>query len=286
MSISDYKLVGSISSGASPVLKYVLKKDNKLYLLRLYNTDFFQSRINAFNNMKLLSQKGIKVPQVMEYSELSHEKYSYAIIEYIEGTPLDKILTPENEEFYGELVGKRLRDFHKVSTKPINVQDKYLRSIEKKIKRITDQKTDINLDELIKYIDQNKQYLEGTTSSIIHGDFHPGNLILSEDDIYFIDLDVCKENHPYSDLSSNADNNEYRKFYSSLINSYFDNSPPEDFWRIYNLYGIMYLLDYILYSKREGIPLSIAEEKIEEFLKNNNHFSTEPTWYKVKRKEN
>lgn len=286
MSISNYQLVGSISSGASPILKYILKRDNKLYLLRLYNTEFFQGRINAFNNMKLLSQKGIKVPQVMEYQTLDKEKYSYAIIEYIEGTSLDKVLTPENEEFYGELVGKKLRDFHQVSSRQIDVKDKYLRSIEKKLKRISDQKIDINLDELINYIEQNKQYLEGTTSSIIHGDFHPGNLILSEDDIYFIDLDVCKENHPYSDLSSNADNSDYRKFYSSLINSYFDNTPPEDFWRIYNLYGIMYLLDYILYAKREGMPLSIAEKQIEEFLKNNNHFSTEPSWYKVKRKEN
>ena len=286
MSISNYQLVGSIKSGASPILKYILKRDNKLYLLRLYNTEFFQGRINAFNNMKLLSQKGIKVPQVMEYQTLNKERYSYAIIEYIEGTSLDKVLTPENEEFYGELVGKKLRDFHQVSSRQIDVKDKYLRSIEKKIKRITDQKIDINLDELINYIEQNKQYLEGTTSSIIHGDFHPGNLILSEDDIYFIDLDVCKENHPYSDLSSNADNSDYRKFYSSLINSYFDNTPPEDFWRIYNLYGIMYLLDYILYAKREGMPLSIAEKQIEEFLKNNNHFSTEPSWYKVKRKEN
>ena len=286
MSISNYQLVGSISSGASPILKYILKRDNKLYLLRLYNTEFFQGRINAFNNMKLLSQKGIKVPQVMEYQTLDKERYSYAIIEYIEGTSLDKVLTPENEEFYGELVGKKLRDFHQVSSRQIDVKDKYLRSIEKKLKRITDQKIDINLDELIDYIEQNKQYLEGTTSSIIHGDFHPGNLILSEDDICFIDLDVCKENHPYSDLSSNADNSDYRKFYSSLINSYFDNTPPEDFWRIYNLYGIMYLLDYILYSKREGMPLSIAEKQIEEFLKNNNHFSTEPSWYKVKRKEN
>ena len=285
MSISNYQLVGSISSGASPILKYILKRDNKLYLLRLYNTEFFQGRINAFNNMKLLSQKGIKVPQVMEYQTLDKERYSYAIIEYIEGTSLDKVLTPENEEFYGELVGKKLRDFHQVSSRQIDVKDKYLRSIEKKINRITDQKIDINLDELIDYIEQNKQYLEGTTSSIIHGDFHPGNLILSEDDIYFIDLDVCKENHPYSDLSSNADNSDYRKFYSSLINSYFDNTPPEDFWRIYNLYGIMYLLDYILYAKREGMPLSIAEKQIEEFLKNNNHFSTEPSWYKVKRKE-
>ena len=286
MSISNYQLVGSISSGASPILKYILKRNNKLYLLRLYNTEFFQGRINAFNNMKLLSQKGIKVPQVMEYQTLDKERYSYAIIEYIEGTSLDKVLTPENEEFYGELVGKKLRDFHQVSSRQIDVKDKYLRSIEKKIKRITDQKIHINLDELIDYIDQNKQYLEGTTSSIIHGDFHPGNLILSEDDIYFIDLDVCKENHPYSDLSSNADNSDYRKFYSSLINSYFDNTPPEDFWRIYNLYGIMYLLDYILYAKREGMPLGIAEKQIEEFLKNNNHFSTEPSWYKVKRKEN
>ena len=34
MSISNYQLVGSIKSGASPILKYILNRDNKLYLFK------------------------------------------------------------------------------------------------------------------------------------------------------------------------------------------------------------------------------------------------------------
>ncbi len=285
MSISNYHIVKEISSGASPIKKYLVTKDNKFYLLRMYSSKYFKGRLESIENIKKLSQGNINIPRIIEYEYLPDQEYSYIVLEWIDGTSLDQILTSFNEEEYGSLVGQELRRFHQVPIESSNIKERFLSSISKRINRIKKEQIPIDISELERYIEQHKSVLDKQTSTITHGDIHPGNIITRNNHVYFIDLDVTKESHPWSDLSSNVTDQNNKGFYSSLINSYFDGTLPEDFWQVYNLYGILYLLDFVLYVKRENRALELAEQRINEFLKNNNHFSTEPSWYKVKRKE-
>ena len=101
-----------------------------------------------------------------------------------------------------------------------------------------------------------------------------------------IDLDVCKENNGIYDLASASIIEDYPDFYYSLINNYFDNKISDDFWIVYNLYSILYILDYIFYTYRmESMSVEKGKNKLESFNYNNQNFKIEePLWYSLKRR--
>ena len=135
------------------------------------------------------------------------------------------------------------------------------------------------------FVLDNSKVLKELDTSIIHGDFHPGNIVVNDSKICFIDLDVCRNDFAWIDLSTNACNLDYSKFYTTLINEYFNNSVPDDFWLIYNLYGSLYCLDYILYCDRmNNKTLEDGTIVVKNFLDYSDEFcSLKPKWFDNKK---
>lgn len=105
-----------------------------------------------------------------------------------------------------------------------------------------------------------------------------------------MDLDVCKNEFAWIDLSINVCNLDYPEFYTALISEYSDNNIPADFWIIYNLYGSLYCLDYILYCHiMDDKILEDGTIVLKKFLDYSDEFSLlKPKWFdncKVLRKE-
>lgn len=119
--------------------------------------------------------------------------------------------------------------------------------------------------------------------TIVHGDFHIGNIILTENDgITFIDMDDIRYGDPYIDLvyASNliCSADEYYTYYL-LINYYFANNIPTDFWPVVNFYSVIKAIS-IMESEAEmnvdGKPLL----SIEGLVKQHCGFTEEqPLWY-------
>ena len=119
--------------------------------------------------------------------------------------------------------------------------------------------------------------------TIVHGDFHTENIILTENGgITFIDMDDMRYGDPYIDLvyASNliCSADEYYTYYL-LINYYFANNIPTDFWPIVNFYSVIKAIS-IMESEAEmnadGKPLL----SIEGFVKQHSGFTEEqPLWY-------
>ena len=82
--------IEEFNKGASSVEKYLITRDDKKYLLRIYDSRFMDSRYKAFENMKLLYENEISIPYIYEYGELKDNLHGYAILEWIDGKPLDK----------------------------------------------------------------------------------------------------------------------------------------------------------------------------------------------------
>ena len=82
---------------------------------------------------------------------------------------------------------------------------------------------------------------------------------------------------------------DYPKFYTVLIDEYFNGNVPEEFWLIYNLYGVLYCLDNILYCNRmNNKSLKDGQDTFNQFLENSNYFTElKPKWFdeKILRKE-
>ena len=284
MNLEDYLIVEKINSGASSVEKYKLYKDNKYYLLRIFDARFMKSRYKALENMEKLLENGISVPKIYSKGLLNGEK-GYVLLEWIDGISLEKKLTDiEAEIQYGDIVSKELLTLHNINVPgKIIIYDRFIESFSKKLAKVLDLKIDKESVILLRdYVMKHRNILkELKDNSIIHGDFHPGNIIIDDNKPIFIDMDVCTVSHPWKDLTSNACNMEFPNFYSSVIENYFQNNIPIEFWKIYNLYGSLYILDYILYTLRtNGKSLIDGEHKLKEFLNFNNYFESDiPEWF-------
>jgi len=285
MKFEDYLVVEKINSGESSDEKYKLYKNNKYYLLRIFDARFMNSRYKALENIEMLLKNGISVPKIYSKGLLTEEK-GYALLEWIDGTSLEKKITDiETEIQYGEYAAKELLKMHNINiSSQIAIYDRFIESFSKKIKKVLELeigKENIMLlrDFVMKHLNTLKE-LKG--NSIIHGDFHPGNIIVDDNKLVFIDMDVCAISHPWMDLTSNACNMEFPNFYSSVIKNYFQNNIPMEFWEVYNLFGSIYILDYILYTLRiDGKSLVDGEQKLKEFLKFTNYFQSDiPNWFK------
>lgn len=281
--INGFNVIKRINLGASAVEKYIIEKNRKKYLLRLYDIRFMSSRYEAFKNIAFLENNGILVPKIYEFGELGDGIHGYAIVEWLEGIPLDKLLIDnDSASEYGRKAGFELLKMHNLKAEEkVNVYEKYISSVNKKMEKIKRLGLKYDFNKIEEFILGNCGILQDRNSSIIHGDFHPGNLIVKEDKVYFIDLDVCKNDFAWVDLSTNSCNMDYPSFYAAVINEYFGNKIPEDFWLIYNLYGILYCLDYLLYCKRmNGKTVEDGIQVLKKFVFYNDNFRVnEPLWF-------
>lgn len=284
MVIRGYLVIGKLNSGASSVEKYKVYKNGKYYLLRLFDARFMNGRYRALQNMEILYKNDISVPKVYEKGILNN-KNGYAILDWIEGISVEQVLTnPELETQYGKLVSNELLKIHDIIVEEkVKVYDKYIESFSKKINKIINLEIEPMYIKLIRdYVEENIIILKQLSRNcIIHGDFHPGNIIINNNKIVFIDLDVCKISHPWEDLTSNACNMEFPNFYSSVITNYFNRDIPKEFWKVYNLYGCLYTLDYILYTLRiDTKTLENGKETMKTFLNFTDNFQRDvPKWF-------
>lgn len=284
MIINDCILISKISSGASSVMKYKVYKDGKYYLLRLFDIRFMKSRYVALSNIETLYINEINVPKVYENGILNDTK-GYALLEWIDGVSLDEILVDRELEIqYGKLVAKELAKMHDVkANNKAMLFENYIKSFEKKIKKIVNLGIDkFPIDLFENYVREYSKLLKKLPgNSIIHGDIHPGNIVVNNNKIWFIDLDVCKVSNPWEDLSSNACNMDFPNFYSSIVFNYFNSNIPKEFWQVYYLYGSLYIIDYILYTLRtEGKALEDGIGKLNTFLDFTDNFHCEvPKWF-------
>lgn len=286
-----FNIIKKFDAGASSVDKYLILIDSKIYLLRIYDANFMSGRYKAFSNINSLKINNINVPNVVDYGLLDDKKYGYAVVEWIDGVPLDKKLDNEDNILkYSALTAKELVKMHNIRVDNIDIYKKYIDSYNTKVNKLKYLNCAINYKIIDDFVKQYSIFLKNKKTSIIHGDLHPGNIVVSNDEIYFIDLDVCKCNFAWIDLITNACNMDYPDFYNNLIEEYFNYSCPDDFWLIYDLYGIKYCLDNILYCNRiNGKNIEDGIDILNKFIESTNNFNDfKPDWFKKKvmRKDN
>ena len=279
-----------LTKGWSDDKKYIVT-DNKgdKYLLRISSINLYDEKEKQFEVLQKVSDLNINASKPISFGKLNDEEI-YMMLTWLEGIDTAEAMKSLNDKdayLLGINAGETLAKLHKINVDTTNEPkwiDKYAKKMQRKIKALEECPLEIpNKELLIKYVNENIHLLENRPLSFTHGDYHAGNLIVNNNKIGVIDFDKNKISDPYDDLKPfmwNVAVSEY--FATGVINGYFNNKIPNDFFPILTLYAVEQLISFIPWACKFG------EEEINKGYKMhtdtmywfNNLNDVVPTWYK------
>ena len=260
-----------INKGWSTDNKYLIKDDNNnKYLLRISSIDQYEKKLIEFNYLKKLEKIGLSMCKPIEFGTC--DDGVYIIFSWIEGIDAQEyILNLSNKEQYeyGIIAGKELLKIHSLKA-PSNIfdwEERFNKKIDRKIKMYEDCPIKIDkANNLIEYINNNRHLLKNRNLVFHHGDYHIGNMMINENkELVIIDVNRADFGDPYEEFNRIvwcAQTSCY--FASGIVDGYFNNDVPIDFWKVLAL--------YISSNTLSSIPWAIpfGQEEIEVMINQTN----------------
>ena len=278
-----------INKGWSADIKYLIKDDNNnKYLLRISSIDQYEKKLIEFDYLKKLEEIGLSMCKPIEFGTC--DDGVYIILSWIEGVDAQEyILNLSNKEQYeyGIIAGKELLKIHSLKS-PSNIfdwEEKFNKKIDRKIKMYEDCPIKIDkANNLIEYINNNRHLLKNRNLVFHHGDYHIGNMMINENkELVIIDFNRADFGDPYEEFNRIvwcAQASNY--FASGMVDGYFNNDIPIDFWKVLALYISSNTLSSIPWAipfGKEEIEVMINQSKdVLRWYDNMNTYI--PSWYK------
>ena len=284
----NISFVEPLTKGWSKDKKYILTSKDKKYLLRVSDISLYDKKKKQFELLKKIEKLDINCSRPVEFGKLDEENI-YMILTYLEGESCEDVLPRlTNEEAYklGIEAGQVLQKLHNipVDTSNMSWKEKYKEKIPRKIKALKECKYKLPLEDfLIDYFISKSYLMEDRPLKFSHGDFHAGNMIVHNGKIGIIDFDKNTISDPYDELKPfcwNVFKSEY--FETGLINGYFNNKIPEDFFKILKYYSVESLISQLPWSVQFGEEdIKTAYKVYDAMIKWWGNFNLDvPTWYK------
>ena len=281
----NIKDVKELKSGWSKDKKYIL--DDK-YLLRISDGSLYNKKKEQFELLKEVDKLSINSSKPIEFGVLDSGDV-YILLSYLDGySAIDEISKLDNKSAYdlGFEAGLILQKIHSISInkEELSWYDKYVIKMERKINNYLKCEYKISYGDLvIEYYKKHCHLMKNRPLTLTHGDYHLGNMIINNNHIGIIDFDKLGLADPYDEFKPfcwNVMRNEY--FETGLINGYFNNEIPEDFFPILKFYTAESLISHITWA------VTFGEEEIKTAYEISNlqsiwwdDFKLDiPTWYK------
>ena len=289
--IKKYNIFKSeqLNKGWSRDLKLVLTDINaNKYLLRISDGSLFEKKKEQFELLQKLNLMDINCSKPIEFGQLNDGKV-YMLLSWLEGVSAEESVCDMSDlQAYetGIEAGKTLKKLHKIPVcEPQQTWwQKYSEKIPKKIENLKNCGLCFkNQDRVIEYVCDNMSLVKNREQAFSHADYHVGNMIVNNGKIGVIDFDKNTIADTYDDFKPfcwNVFASEY--FETGLINGYFDNNPPQEFFKILALYAAESTLSHLPWSIKFGEKeIQTAYKVINSVLLWYDNFNlTIPTWYK------
>lgn len=289
--IKKYKIVSQkqLLKGWSWDRKYILEDESgKKYLLRLTDKEFYYVRLEQYKVLNEVSKLDINTTKAIDFGRLQ-DGTAYMLTSYLEGKEgLEVIPKLGDKESYnlGVESGKILKILHEIPIKNDNKSwwEKYQIKMLRKIYKIENCGMVIPMQkEIIKYYEENVFLMKERPQRFSHGDYHLGNMIINDYKIGIIDFEKSTVADPYDDFKPyrwNVLANEF--FQTGLINGYFDNNIPKDFWPVIKFYTAESMLSQLPWAQKFGKEeIDTAFMLVDKQLEWYDNFSLDiPKWYK------
>ena len=286
-----YRIVSvtPLLKGWSKDRKFILAdKDGEKYVLRLSANDLYEKKKNQFELLKKIGLLGLNCSRPIEFGT-DADGAVYMLMSYLEGEDgktAVEALTDEAAYRLGVEAGNYLRKLHSVDIPPQEVTwwDRYSEKMPRKIAALHACEYKLPMqDKILDYYETHCEIMKDRPLVLCHGDYHLGNMIVNNGKIGIIDFDKNGIADPFDDLKPfcwNAMVSAY--FETGLINGYFDNSVPDDFWIVLKYYTAESLISHLPWAVKFGQQeTKTAFEVADHQMKWYDHFELEiPTWYK------
>lgn len=285
----DIASISPLSKGWSKDKKFILEGSNgDRFLLRISDRALYDKKERQFKLLTKLEGMGVCCSRPIEFG-IAGDGSVYTVLSYLDGTDgTEAVPAMSDGEAYrlGLEAGEVLHRLHGLIIPRQNVSwwESYRKKMPKKIDALLSCGYRLPIqDEIISYYEDNCFLMENRPLVFAHGDYHLGNMIVKDGRIGIIDFDKCGTADPYDDFKPfcwNVICSEY--FETGLINGYFDNHVPDDFFRILKFYTAESLISHIPWAVTFGEEEIKTAQRIAEYqMLWYDGFSLEiPTWYK------
>ena len=292
ISIADtFSEVKEISKGMSGDRKYYIEtRDGKKLLLRITEASNYETKKKDYDFLLSLNRASLPVPKAIDFGICEGGNSVYMLLEWMEGEEAEKVvpnMVKEKQYDIGVKFGQILRGIHEnsiVNNMVLDWYDRYFEVITPRIEAYKNEGIPFDgADEILSFIEGNKNFLHDRKQCNIHGDYHLGNLIInSDEEIFVIDwqtVDFEGVGDPWVDFINIGI--EYPAFAAGQIDGYFNHQVPEEFWRMLAFYLAVSAITSIVWAKyfapdRLDCILALNRNVVDWYDKMN---CVIPSWY-------
>ncbi len=265
MKITDFQILTPIDYGWSGDKKYrAVTPDGTPYFLRITSRERGDRFTKLFDLQKAVATTGIPMCEPVAIGEC--DGGIYAVHTWINGVDAEAnvpTLPAKVQYKLGRNAGEYLTRIHTIPA-PEDQPDwepRFNAKIDRKIKMYADCPIRFEGDHhLLRYIEENRHRLANRPQCFQHGDYHIGNMMLVDMEIdpkiVIIDFDRYDFGDPWEEFNRIVWCAQATPvFATGLVDGYFHDNIPMEFWRLLALYISSNMLSSIPWA----IPFGEAE---------------------------
>lgn len=256
------------------------------YLLRITPYDKSETQKSLFDILGKVSELGISMCKPVELGTC--DEGVYVLYTWIDGKDAKDIipfLSKIEQYALGLRSGEILKQIHLIPA-PVtqeNWHTRFNRKTDYKIQKYSDCGIRFNGDDkVIEYLKCNRNIFKDRPQSFQHGDYHIGNMMIENGELVIIDFDRFDFGDPWEEFNRIvwcAQSAPY--FATGMVDGYFDNKPPMEFWKCLVFYIASNTLSSIYWAIGFGqSDLNVMMQQSQDVLSWYNDFNTViPNWY-------
>ena len=281
---SEIKEVRKIEKGFSEDIKYFVQTSNGTYLIKQSNIEYKERKLQEFVAHTSAFEKQVKTNTPVSFQEINDSCFS--IFTYEKGNDASQILpklSKRDQYAIGWDAGKELLKIHNVIQDKIQVNWYDYKKIkhEKYWKLYKESTYKIHGDsEIQQFIQENYHLMTNRPITLLHDDYHVNNMICDNNMLAaVIDFGRFDWGDPIHDFyKTGMFSREISiPFCVGLVDGYFNESIPDEFWKLYNLYTAMIIFPSVVWTPHLIDDMLV---RIETIIHDHDYFKLSiPSWY-------